>query len=136
MRYMVENRSKEWWNVMSNLGGYQQLTTMAKKVGGPENLVIILLTTGAGIYKGSEFLIKKVVKLAKKKYESLQTDSDCAEYDVKKYGISNEGLEFEVGDEFKVLGNDEDSVLIEKKGDKNNPYFVTADFLSDISDYE
>ena len=86
--------------------------------------------------KGSEFLIKKVVKLAKKKFESLQTGSDCAEYDVKKCGISNEGLVFEVGDEFKVLGNDEDFVLIEKKVDINNPYFVSADLLSDISDYE
>ena len=125
---------------MSNLGDYQTLTTVSKKLGGPKMLVgyiaIPSMVTGAVMCKGSEFLIKKVVKLAKKKYESLQTDSDCAEYDVKKYGISNEGLVFEVGDEFKVLGNDEDSVLIEKKGDKNNPYFVSADLLSDISDYE
>lgn len=50
---------------MSNLGGYQLLTTAAKKVGGPGNLV----------------------------------------------------------------------VLIEKMGDTNNPYFISGDFLKEISDY-
>ena len=36
---------------MSNLGGYQLLTTAAKKVGGPRNLVLLIAGTGALVYK-------------------------------------------------------------------------------------
>lgn len=44
---------------MSNLGGYQQLTTVAKRVGGPINLVVIVLVSGAVILKGGEIALKK-----------------------------------------------------------------------------
>lgn len=39
---------------MSNLGGYQKITTWAKRVGGPRNFVIILMTGGAIVGKVSE----------------------------------------------------------------------------------
>lgn len=32
---------------MSNLGGYQRLTTIAKKVGGSTNLVLLIAGSGA-----------------------------------------------------------------------------------------
>ena len=37
---------------MSNLGGYQKLTTFAKKVGGPGNLVVLI--AGSGVAVGAE----------------------------------------------------------------------------------
>ncbi len=37
---------------------------------------------------------------------------------------------------FKVLERDGNAVLIEKLGDDNNPYFVAAELLNEISDYK
>lgn len=50
--------------------------------------------------------------------------------------VSNEGLQFHVGETFKVLERDGNAVLIEKLGDDNNPYFVVAELLNEISDYK
>lgn len=122
---------------MSNLGWYQIMTTMAKKVGGPKRLFAILIGGGAiigsGATVGGNALEKKLSKiLAKKKKEA-----DAAiVYIVNKEGRSNEGLLFKDGDRFKVLEIDGDAALIEKLDDSNNPYFVSAKFISTISDYK
>lgn len=123
---------------MSNLGGYQWLTTTAKKVGGPINLMLITASTGAAIYKSSEIVIKNSIKAVKKKYDDkkLKTEFNIKQYTVKTFGVSNEGLEFKVGEQFKVLESDGKAVLIEKIGDTNNPYFVSVELLKEISDYE
>lgn len=123
---------------MSNLGGYQWLTTAAKKVGGPRNLVLIIAGTGAAVYKGGEVLVKKGAKVIKKKYIQKKeiAESDIKQYEVKTPGVSNEGLALKVGEQFKVLEADGDAVLIEKIGDANNPYFVSAELLKEISDYK
>ena len=55
---------------------------------------------------------------------------------VHTQGVSNEGLQFVVGEQFHVLEIAGDVVLIEKIGDTDNPYFVSADLLRSISDYE
>ena len=48
---------------MSNLGGYQKLTTFAKKVGGPGNLVVLIAGSGVAVgaiaIKAGEFAVKK-----------------------------------------------------------------------------
>lgn len=48
---------------MSNLGGYQMLTTLAKKVGGPGKLVALIAGGGAiagGLaVKGGEVIVKR-----------------------------------------------------------------------------
>ncbi len=122
---------------MSNLGGYQWLTTVAKKVGGPKNLVLIIAGTGAAVYKGSEIVVKKTVKEIKKRMsqEKLPEIADTKIYTVTAEGTSNEGLEFKIGDQFKVLETDKDAVLIEKIGDSDNPYFISAKLLKNISNY-
>ena len=127
---------KEWCD-MSNLGGYQWLTTSAKKVGGSVNLVLLIAGSGAVIYKGGEILVKKAVKTVRK----LHVDNTVSEltgevYTVNMQGVSNEGLTFEVGDSFKVLELDGDAVLIERIGYANNPYFVSLELLEEISDYK
>lgn len=37
---------------------------------------------------------------------------------------------------YRILERDKDSVLIEKIGDNNNPYFVSADFLRTVSKFQ
>ena len=121
---------------MSNLGWYQIMTTMAKKVGGPLKLFGLVAGGGAiiggGAVAGGSAIKKKVQKELdyKKKAEAA-----AMIHTVQKEGSSNEGLTFNVGDKFKVLEVDGDAALIEKLEDENNPYFVSAKFLSSISDY-
>lgn len=123
---------------MSNLGGYQWLTTAAKKVGGPKNLVLVIAGAGTVIYKSGEIAVKQTVKAIKriKNKEQLLETANTKMYTVTAEGISNEGLEFKIGDQFRVLESDKDAVLIEKIGDNNNPYFVSAELLKNISDYK
>lgn len=123
---------------MSNLGGYQWLTTVAKKVGGPKNLVLVIAGAGAVIYKSGEVAVKQTVKTIKriKNKEQLSETANTEIYTVTAEGVSNEGLEFKIGDQFRVLESDKDAVLIEKSGDNNNPYFVSAELLKNISDYK
>lgn len=122
---------------MSNLGWYQVLTSMAKKVGGPKKLIAYIAGGGAiiggGVALGGNAIKNKVLsELDKKK----QAEALAKIYTVNKEGRSNEGLYFEEGDTFKLLEIDGDAGLIEKIGDDNNPYFVSRKFLSSISDYE
>ena len=122
---------------MSNLGWYQILTTMAKKVGGPKQLMGLLIGGGAllggGAVAGGSAIKKKVSsELEKKK----KIERAAVVYKVTVEGTSNEGLRFKVGDKFKVLDVDGDAGLIEIIGDSNSPYFVSIKFLKSISDYK
>lgn len=62
--------------------------------------------------------------------------ADTKVYSVTAEGISNEGLAFKIGDQFRVLETDKDAVLIEKIDDDNNPYFVSEELLTNISNYK
>ena len=122
---------------MSNLGFYQTLTTWSKKVGGPVKFVGIVAVGGYIAIRFGEAGIKKGVKTIKNKI--IKKDNICANvglvYEVIADGKDSNGLVFRVGDKYKVLECDGDSILIEKMGDANNPYFVSRDFLASISDF-
>lgn len=121
---------------MSNLGTYQWMTTVSKKVGGPVNFMLLTGAVGAAIYKGGELAVKCGVKAIRThKAKRLLLGEGAKLYKVNATGKSNEGLEFSIGEQFKVLEADGDAVLIEKLGDSNNPYFVSAELLCKISDY-
>lgn len=123
---------------MSNLGDYQRMTILAKKVGGPKNLAVIIVGAGAvasvALYKGGEIVKEKVRK--KKNKEKLKETSDSIVYSITVDGVSDDGLEFKIGDQFRVLETVKNAVLIEKIGDDNNPYFVSVEFLEMISNYK
>ena len=116
---------------MGNLGWYQKITSWSKSLGGPQNLLILTAIGGYGVIRGIEAVGKKTLKSVKKK----KSISKNRTYKVMTPGESNEGLRFNPDDEFRVLEVDGDAVLIEKIGDKNNPYFVDRKLLSNISDY-
>lgn len=126
---------------MSNLGAYQWFTTNGKKVGGAKNLIGLIAAAGAVggifVFEGGKAAIKKIVKTSKKHKETDITLKDSTTiYKISARGVSNEGLEFDVGDEIRVLESDKDAVLIEKIGDQNNPYYVSVDLLRSISNYK
>lgn len=117
---------------MGNLGLYQLMTTMAKRVGGPAVLGGLVLGAGALLAEGRHVITDKVSAAIAKKNQSRDA---AVVHVVEKEGTSNEGLVFKVGEAFKVLEIDGDAALVEKLGDANNPYFVSARFLRTISDY-
>ena len=126
---------------MSNLGGYQILTTLAKKVGGPGKLITLIagggMVVGGIAVKGGEFAIKKGKKVIAKHREKNKKSQESAQivYTVKQDGESNDGLKLKVGDTFRVLESDGDAILIELIGNENNPYFVSKDLLGQISGF-
>lgn len=120
---------------MSNLGWYQTMTTWEKKVGGPLQLLGTADVGGYVVIRTFEAAGKSVFKKVKKSSNSkhkVVIDT----YAIKTAGKSSEEVQFEVGDQFHVLEIAGDAVLIEKIGDVNNPYFVSADLLRSISDFE
>ncbi len=120
----------------SNLGWYQVMTTWSKKVGGPKQFMGLLLGAGTLAGIGLNELGHGVKKFFTQKAEEKNKLAEAAiVHTINKEQCSNEGLLFRVGDQFKVLERDGDAVLIEKIGDDNNPYFVSAKFLRSISDY-
>ena len=121
---------------MSNLGGYQIMTTLAKKVGGPKNLAVISLASGYAIFRVGEAGVKKIIKISKKQIAKLKKTkaNDIQSFHVTKNGVCDE-VNFKVGQQYNVLAKDNDAILIEILGDKNNPYFVSEKNLKEISDY-
>lgn len=118
---------------MSNLGSYQLITSWSKKVGGPFVLLFLAGVSGHVVLKGVEEGVKGIVKVAKN--HKNNKSQNLRKYVVKKEGISNEGVLFKAGDEFRVLEMAEDAILIELMGADDNPYFVDINLLTEISDY-
>lgn len=122
---------------MSNLGDYQKITTVSKAVGGPKNLVMLLLLAGATGGKLVDIGIKEGKKFVLSKHEEKRKQKEASEilYTAKKDAEDEQGLRFSKGDKIRVLENDADSILIEKIGDRSNPYYVSRDFLKCMSDF-
>lgn len=120
---------------MSNLGLYQTMTTWAKKVGGPLPLLAITLVSGYVIFRPVEAGCKSALKHIKN-YTASKGASISGIYTVHTNSSSNDNVQFVAGDQFRVLETADDAVLIEKIGDANNPYFLSADFLQAISDFK
>lgn len=122
---------------MGNLGAYQVMTTVAKKVGGPVKLTVGVAVGGYVVIRTAEGVIKTGIKKVKKHKETNEFALNTSKlYTVHECGESNEGLIFNINDTYRILEKDGDAVLIEKIGVANNPYFVSAEFLRKISDYE
>lgn len=122
---------------MGNLGGYQIMTTIAKKVGGPLNFVLIIFSAGAASVIGTLFGSKAIKNGIYKKLDKIKYEDEIAAiYTINQECTSKEGLAFSKGIQFKVLDCDGDAALIEILNDDDNPYFISATFLQSISDYK
>lgn len=122
---------------MGNLGGYQTLTTFAKKVGGPEKLVTLLIGSGMilgiTIEKSRVYISKKTKKLLYEFKEKNCSVENGNIYIVIKNCEINEKLRLEKNNLYRVLESDGDAVLIELFGNDNNPYVISKKMLEDIS---
>lgn len=121
---------------MSNLGRYQDITRWSKKVGGPNNLLLLVAVGGYAVIRPAEGAIKMAVNKVKDHFSKKNNTSSERIYSVKIAGISNEGVKLKVGDSFRVLERDDDACLVEIIGNKDNPYFISSKLLEAISDYK
>lgn len=119
---------------MSNLKLYQVMTTLAKRVGGPIPLTLITMAGGYVVIRPVEAGGKAVIKTVIKKVKSHRYTDKL--FTINCQAIDNQGLEFIKGMQFRILEVDNDAVLIELIGDRNNPYFVSGSFLRRISDFQ
>lgn len=121
---------------MSNLGYYQLITTMAKRVGGPRKLCFYIATVGYVGGRTIEWLTKKGLSIYRGWREKHDRPmEEVEEYTVREDGVDDQGLKLSKGDCIRILEKDGTAVLIEKVGDDNNPYFVSEGFLKDTVGY-
>lgn len=113
---------------MNNLGWYQWITTNSKKVGGPLNFLALIELSG--IVVGGLIANKYRDFKDKRKRENLRTYSVTEHAEIKKIKLI-----LEPGDRITVLAADDDSILLAKNDDENNPYFVPVDFLVGCTNY-
>lgn len=122
---------------LSNLGGYQVVVTVIKKLGGPRSAAIIVIGGSFAVGRGLESGIKKAFKASKAAIKKRNTP--CATkgqlFKVVSDGEASSGLKLRAGDEYRVLECDGDSILIGVLDDPDNPYFVSSEFLTTVSDF-
>jgi hypothetical protein len=123
---------------MGNLGKYQAMTTMAKTVGGPVKLAVITAAGGWALGRSAEAGGKKAVEVARVALK--KRSAPCATkgqfFEVTGDGAdSSAGLTLHNGDSFRVLEGDAESILIEVLDNPNNPYLVSRQFLTRVSDF-
>lgn len=123
---------------MGNLGDYQRITSFAKKVGGPKAMMVIVAAGGYALMRTAEAGVKVAAKISKAaiKKKSVPCGATGRLFTVVTDGEDSGELKLRVGDEYRVLGCDGDSILIEVLKDANNPYFASRTFLESVSDFE
>ena len=86
---------------MGNLGWYQIVTALSKKVGGPLKLLAIVFGGGTLFGGGTTLGVQKLRKIILKNLkEKKQADESAVIYTVNSDGQSNEGLQFKEGEQF------------------------------------
>lgn len=131
-------------DAMSNLGGYETAVKTIKRLGGPKNaigwgvvgvlLVGIALTLRPTVEKG--FKKGKAWISSKRENKEVQYLAEGRVFTISSENADVEGVNLVHGDTYRVLGRDENAVIIEKLGDNNNPYVVSAEVLKEISDFD
>ena len=125
---------------MSNLGDYQRIVELIKKVGGPAAAKRYAMLGAAGLvaigglaHKG----IQTAGPLVRNRLDSLKQHHELsgATYVVHSAATDEQGLELLPGAKFRVLERDDDAVLIEVVGRDDNPWVVSAKLLERISDF-
>lgn len=112
------------------------MTTWAKKLGGPKRLIAGIAIGGYAVIRLGEAGVKKLIKIVESNPVKREKYQSKVFFVVHTESKSNEGVAFKVGDKISILEIDKDSVLIEIIDDANSPYFVSADFLKSISDFD
>ena len=132
---------------VGNLGGYQILTTVVKRLGGPAKAAAKVGSALAALLGGAYVLgekngEKKAVAEMRGQAKGVKLvpvdmgpskSNPSVEYLVAKDATSSDGTSFATGDKLRVMDSDDDAVMVERIGDENSPYWVSRCFLESIS---
>lgn len=118
---------------MGNLGAYQTMTALAKRVGGPKVLAVLTAAGGYAALRPAEAAVKRAVGSLRKRNVPCPTRD--LTFRATSPGEDGAGLEIRVGDEYRVLECDGDAVLVEVAGRADNPHMTSGAFLASISGY-
>lgn len=122
---------------VGNLGNYQVMTTLAKRVGGPVLLGLVTLGTGYFVGKTAEVGGKRgfsaLMNAIRKRSAPCPVKNEV--FVVRTDGTDDQGLEFRTGAEYRVLECSDDAILVELVGSDDNPHVVSDAFLATISDF-
>lgn len=124
-------------STVGNLGDYQKMTTLAKQVGGPWGLAVAVAGMGAVagypvLRIAEKTITRKVASNLADKAGSSLGGTECT---ATSSGIDDSGLELREGESFTVLDLVPGGALIEVHGRDDNPFTVSAAFISSVSDY-
>lgn len=118
---------------MSNLGGYQTLTSAAKKAGGPDNLIMGIGLAGFLAVRTGEMGVRYLFRKISDRRSQALTGLEV--YTVHTDALDDSGLQLTSGQSYRVLDRDDDAVLVEVIGRDDNPHVVSATFLASISTF-
>ncbi len=118
--------------MIGNLGGYQRIVILAKKVGGPNRLLALVGVIGGVAWRLGEAGFKYLKR--KRSRDPISNETKGAVFVVTSPG-SSAGLSLNHGDQFRVLESHNDAILIERLGDDRNPYMVSSSFLRSVSNF-
>ncbi|WP_198413220.1 hypothetical protein [Micromonospora sediminimaris] len=112
------------------------MTSLAKTLGGPKALLFATLGGGYVLGRATEAGGKRAIKawMAALKKRNTPCETKGQLFRVVTDG-EDSGLKLGAGDEYRVLECDADAILIEVVNNPDNPYFVSSEFLTTISDF-
>lgn len=117
---------------MSNLGLYQTVVTVMKRLGGPKVAIPLVLGGVGAIGYGVRTVQDRIVG---SRVGDTGGQTVAGTYMVKVPGESG-GETFRPGDELRVMESDGEAVLVERLGDEESPYVVPSDMLHSSSEQE
>lgn len=134
---------------MSNLGFYQAITRTIKVMGGPKGFVAIVGSVFAGtaitsyrvgLNRGNSLqegktTEKKIIRWTRKVLPPNDAPNAADTYEATVDSDLGGGLLLKAGYKFTVAATSDDMVWIEVRGDKNNPYLVSAEQLATVSNF-
>lgn len=137
---------------VGNLGGYQIITTLVKRLGGPTKAVVKAVIGLAfsvagggaiGYAVGEKHGEKKAIEAMKPQTGAIGSPAasegqariaNGSEYLVSRAATSSDGTAFSPGDRLRVMDSDGDAVMVERVGDDNSPYWVSRAFLLSVAE--
>ncbi|WP_291289072.1 hypothetical protein [Enorma sp.] len=119
---------------MGNLGAYQAVTTLMKKVGGPVPFAVIVIGAGYIVLRPAEEGARRFARSLKKKWEKKKLFGGADINHMTADLCLANGVTLNAGDEFAVLAveNDE-ALLMPKHGDA--AIILPVKLLCEVSDY-
>lgn len=128
---------------VGNLGGYQVITTLIKKLGGPKRAGFALVAAFVGTNAATGILSYRAGKANGEAGPSVPStlgagaEPSCpangSEHVVSRAATSNDGTTFSPGERLRVMDSDGDAVMVERIGDEGSPYWVSRGFLESIA---